>query len=258
MTTSKFNKKSVLPLIGGGGQIGSNLPYLRASLADHLAEFRILCEEINSFGSITEAEMDALRTRLFDSWRKLQPDQLESETEKFVDEQLPYHAADRQRFIARFNRRFIIQAIPITVLSAALAEAVINSVVLVGLTVTDRHDLFAEFDKLDLVDKWKLGPRLFVSAPVIDPGTAEFGYLKKMKKLRNDILHGKPDVRYGVDPAIADHSSEYGFDMGQAGRSFLLQIPTTADKLFDQVFAGLDDWHLKSILDSSRFDFPAP
>jgi hypothetical protein len=84
----------------------------------------------------------------------------------------------------------------ITITSASLAEAVINYYIALKLCKMDT-DLLADIEKIDLLKKWTLLPKIFNENYKFDKSSELYDQLKNLVKKRNALVHLKPNIFHG-------------------------------------------------------------
>jgi hypothetical protein len=149
----------------------------------------------------------------------------------------------------------MVRAIPVILLSHALAEALINSLMAVGLVRSGGVKMFAIFDRMNLKEKWHLGPSLINSSLTVNFGSNLFGELQDLISVRNDFAHNKIDIASIDGPQKIKGSTKDRIDMSIRGQKKLLKFPALPDQLFDLVLSSVTDVGLRFQLDSASFRF---
>ena len=111
--------------------------------------------------------------------------------------QIDFLSKPENQFLTLFQTRFKNLNIVVILLSHTLCEALINSILSVGLTNTNIAELYSILDKIEIKKKWLIAPKAFESSYFFPTSTAIYETLDKLVKKRNSIVHFKPDIFIG-------------------------------------------------------------
>jgi hypothetical protein len=247
--------KAMTPHIGAGHQSSSHIPFIRSSLNLQIENLKTLSVEMERFEGVSEGEKNELRQKLLDKYAPHNTHLRVDDFEKFVDEQLSYLTESSRAFVRRYSSPYMSLAVPIVLLSAALAEALVNSLVATGLILYGRSDLFVVFDRMDIREKWRLGPRLIDDSIHADPGDHRFGHLKELIELRNAFMHSKIDIVASDQAAKIKGTSHHQIMIDPKGRGSLIEFASLPDAIFDLVIEAIVDHSTRVHLAGSSFRF---
>lgn len=247
--------KAMIPHIGAGHQSSSHIPFIRSSLNFQIESLKALSVEMEKFEGVSEDEKKELRLKLLDKYAPHNTHLRVEDLEKFVDEQLSYLTESSRAFVRKFSSPYMNLAVPIVLLSSALSDALINSLVATGLIMSGRGELFAVFDRMEIHQKWRLGPKLFSDTINLKTENPLFAQLRDLVELRNAYTHSKIDIVSSDQTAKIKGTSHRRIDMGDKGRNTLIDFGTLPDSLFDLVVESFDDYSARLHLESCSFRF---
>lgn len=140
--------------------------------------------------------------------RVLNPDGSLDDLEKFVDSQIAFFSSDVWQFHEAFEERHVSEYVIVTVLAQALSEALINTVLAIGLANAGSAELFEMLDKAEFKQKWIIGPKAFSTGYSFPTGSALHETLGRLAKQRNLLAHSKIDLNVGEDKIIGGKQFE--------------------------------------------------
>lgn len=250
-TMSDQASEELLPIASFGSQSSSHIPFLRSSLMFQIESLKELTSKMDSYTGLTFTEKFELRRRLWNTYKMADIEDLEH----FIECQFESLSELQFSYIRKFYTPFMNHAIPIVILSSALAEALINAIVATGLIETNKSKFFAIFDRLDLREKWRLGPSLFDENLDLDFGSHHFENLKRLLQLRNAFVHSKIDITTtdGKDRIKGTSHHKIGVDLDS--RRALFELGSLPDHLFDLIVASISDLSMRSRIEHAGFRF---
>jgi hypothetical protein len=122
--------------------------------------------------------------------------------------QIDFLSKTENQFLTLFQTRFKNLNIVAILLSHSLCEALINSILSIGLTNTNKADLYSILDKVEIKKKWLIGPKAIENSYSFPKSTAMYETLDKLVKKRNSIVHFKPDVYLGNEKILNGNDYE--------------------------------------------------
>jgi len=247
--------KVIIPHVWFGHQSSSHIPFIRASLKTQIDHLSLLSIEIDSFAGVSENEKDELRQNLLKQYAPHDSHVRVSELAAFVDDQVEVLTKEKSAFLRKFSTPFMNLAIPIVLLSSALSEALINSMVATGFIMAGRSELFSLFDRMEIREKWRLGPRLISDTIKVDTGNHLFGRLKELVDLRNAFTHCKIDITSSDSVARIKGTSHRKILINSHGRKLLIGFGSLPDALFDLIVDSISDHSVRFPLAASSFRF---
>lgn len=117
---------------------------------------------------------------------------------KFFARQLNSEVEARKQIEALVGDRLIAEYSVIVVMSAALIEAMINSILQYQLAKADRTGLFEVIDKWTLLQKWEYGPALTSPTYSFRKAGVLGVTLRELVEARNAAMHCKGMLRIGA------------------------------------------------------------
>lgn len=233
-----------------GFTIRSTIPSIRSSLKHHAEVFQQLCYEMHRFSGLNEDEKVALRNSIKDTFKNLSE---HSDFDTLIEEHFRVQSELRYVFGTRFGALYMVHAIPMVLLSCSLAEALINSLGVMGLVKVRKDKLVPIFDRMEIKDKWRLGPSLFSDEIEFDLGSHVFSELKELVDIRNAFMHNKMEIASSDGKHKFKESPRDRLDMSLNGRKRLLKFADLPDRLCDFVLASVSDVELRNYLETASF-----
>ena len=116
--------------------------FIQAALSAHAKSFADLEARMDSFQALPLAAFEHERQQMWTQMRPLNEGKSDEDLGRYIDSQISQgHAADMQ-YLDAFLQPFAAEAIAITVLAHALAEAIINAALALGLEHVGKTALF--------------------------------------------------------------------------------------------------------------------
>jgi hypothetical protein len=159
--------------------------------------FNELVTEIDLFVPRPLSDYEAERQQNFKRLRGLNPAATHESLTKMVDDLITFAASEGVQFADHFTDRFMTQYVTVVLLSHALCEAAINSILAMGLVDRGSQELFPVMEKAEVKEKWRVGPKCFFPNYKFDPGIAMFETLSHLTKQRNALVHNKIHLQVG-------------------------------------------------------------
>ena len=202
--------------------------YLELALRRHGESFVKLDQEMANFVAMPKSHFVPLIEKRWAERRALNPHLTDEQFAKFVEAEIDASANERVQFSDKFSDQFMVEAIPIVLLSHSLLEATINAALALGLHHAGKVELFTMIEKQEVKQKWELGPNIFLDGYVLRKGTSLFDRLNKLTKLRNAWLHSKIELQGEGNSPIIKGSNENRMEISSNGRTLVksfLQLP---------------------------------
>jgi hypothetical protein len=241
--------------VGAGHQASSHIPFIRSSLKSQIESLNELATRMNGFTGLTDEEKLNLRNRLWDQYGPHNTHLEIVDLEGFIERQFQALTGLGFSYQNKFSTPFMNHAIPIVLLASSLAESLINSMVAVGLVQTERSNLFAVFDRMEIKEKWRIGPSLISNDLHLDLGSHLFAELGELIGLRNAFTHSKLDIASTDGEHKIKGTTHRNLSIDKEGQDTLLRFSELPDKLFDLVLAGTKEHSLRFAFVSARFRF---
>lgn len=238
-----------------GNTASSHIPFIRSSLKFHIDGLLELFLKMDSFTGLTDAEKSELRANLWKSYGTANANLQTGDLENFIERQFQSLSGIHFSFMRKFYTPFMNHAVPTILLSSALAEALINAIVATGLIMRNKSRFFAIFDRMELREKWCLGPSLFDDSIKVDLGNHHFETLKRLVQLRNAFVHSKIDISTTDGKDRIKGTSHHGINNDSDGRRSLFAFGELPDLLFDLIVASIPDQSMRFHIESTSFRF---
>jgi hypothetical protein len=169
--------------------------HLDAALKSLWTQFLKITEEMNAFVPRPLTDYEDERKSKLVHFQKLNPTHSVDSIEKFVNDLVSFNAQERVQFVNQFSDRFMGQYATVALISHALCEAVINAILAIGLAQSKSHELFSILEKVDVKEKWRIGPKTLRASYELKPSFALFETLSYLTKRRNALVHNKIHLR---------------------------------------------------------------
>jgi hypothetical protein len=176
-------------------QHSAQYTYLDEALRTQWTAFSALEVEIAGFVPKPADEFRPRRDAEVERMRLLNPDKTVEDLSAFVDKQFKVTTSPQWQFHERFEQRHMTQYVTVIMLAHALAEALINAVLAIGLTSAGAHELFPLLERNEFRQKWLYGPKCFVPGYKFPIGTALNETLNTLSRQRNALVHLKIELR---------------------------------------------------------------
>jgi len=199
-------------IVSSSSGYGHTADYLHIdqSLKSRWQPFCELSQEIERFVPRPISDYAEERAAELTRLRGLNPQHSEESLVAFVDRQISGRAAPWWQMHARFDAQFMIEYVSVCLFAHALCEAVINTVLALGLSHAGSQDLFPLLEKADIKQKWESGPKSFTPAWRFPKGTGIGESLNRLTKLRNELIHYKATVSQGGSPVLKGSNFQRG------------------------------------------------
>ena len=122
--------------------------------------FEELCAEVMRFVPKGIADFSDFRSRELLRLKELNPQMSEEVLLKDIDLQIAANARPELQFYMKFNERIMSPYVTVAFLSHALSEALINTILGIGLGKSLRSDLFEMVERTDVRKKWEVVPKI--------------------------------------------------------------------------------------------------
>jgi len=97
----------------------------------------------------------------------------------------------------------MVEFVSVTLLSHALCEAVINSILAIGLANAKSHGLFTLVENAEVKKKWQFGPICFEPTYTLPKDTRLHEGLTGLCRFRNAFTHPKPTIKVNGEEVIS-------------------------------------------------------
>jgi hypothetical protein len=153
-----------------------------------------LQNEISAFAPRDLTQDPSFRSDLLAHFHALNPGSTDEDLETVVSWAMRTAGSVDRQFSREFDLRLMNAHITATLLSLCLSEALINSVLAVGLVTSARESEFADVEGMDVRTKWISGPNTFAPSYSLPKGTALAETLDQLVRRRNTLVHHKISV----------------------------------------------------------------
>ncbi len=177
--------------------------YLASALNESVAAFVELEREMQAFSPRPASDFQARAATLRTTYKTHNPTMSDASLDQWVQREIEMAADERLQFVDAFNSRFMSRSVTITLLSHGLCEAVINTIVAIGLASTGNESAFAPFEGTEMKEKWVTGPQLFSPGYNFPKGGRLYETLTILSRRRNNLVHYKITLESEGTPLIA-------------------------------------------------------
>jgi hypothetical protein len=154
----------------------------------------------------------SFRFELLAHFHALNPGSTDDDLQSVVDWAMRTEGSVDRQFSREFDVRLMNAHITATLLSICLCEALVNSLLAVGLTSSGRECEFTEAEAMDIRHKWTAGPKRFAGSYSLEKGAALAETLDQLVRRRNTLVHHKVAVfRDGVPLLNGSAWKAYGY-----------------------------------------------
>jgi len=178
--------------------------YIDLSLKALWKPFLDLEAEINTFVPRPLTDYEEERRKKIKYYRDLHPSHTDEMITELADRDITFAALERVQFIDQFENRVMTQHIMVVLLSQALCEAAINTILTIGFKATNNDNCIGLLKTAKIQDKWCIFPKIISSSYEFQTGTGLSETLIHLIRKRNEISHPKIDLK--------DQGSELGED----------------------------------------------
>lgn len=189
-------------------EFSSSYQYLDQALRSRWHIYAKLEAEMDSFQPRPPSDYHPQRAAEVERLRVLNPEGSMDDLERFVDEQIAFLSSDVWQFHEAFEERHVSEYVIVTALAQALSEALINTILAIGLANAGSPELFEMFDKAEFKQKWTIGPKAFSPSYSFPTGSALNETLVRLAKQRNSLAHSKIDLKVCEDKILGGRQFE--------------------------------------------------
>jgi hypothetical protein len=218
---------------------------IELALAAQVKRFASLSSEMDSFSPRPRDEIEQEHEIELKRFFTYNPHQTEEQIRTFFAKQLEMKLDTGIQLVNRFGNQFTAEVVGSIILAASLAEAVINAVLALGLSLCDNAELFELVDSAELKKKWLVGPRLFVPDYRLPKNGHLFETLTLMCKVRNDLVHAKITIEDGSETVVLEGSKNLRFRMDAVGRTRIMRILTLPYDLHEHLVKQVKDAEIR-------------
>lgn len=186
--------------------ISADYNLIESSLKSLWRQYDELEKEANSFVPKTLPELRIeIGTKLMDSFRKWMPYQSEEEVAKAVERQLLANISPEDQFSNQFRERFSTLQVMVTIISHALCESLVNTILATECYAAGKVDQFNRVEQDNLLKKWTTTLKKICPQYELSRNSPIFQTLEFMHKQRNALAHYKVSLE-ADDKTILDGS----------------------------------------------------
>jgi hypothetical protein len=173
-----------------GYSLSTDTSFIEYALVKRKESFHLLVDQMKNFKPLPESHFE----EEWNSKRHLNPYFSDDQWKKMVKKNTEFAAKYDKQFSFKFSDRFLSEYIQIVLLSHSLCEALINTILTVGLSNKDMEDMIDTVDRFDVKEKWTVCPKLFEPSYNLPKGKKPYQTLKKLCDVRNSYAHPKVNL----------------------------------------------------------------
>ncbi|OIR16019.1 hypothetical protein GALL_35230 [mine drainage metagenome] len=177
--------------------ITADFEHLAIALKSFWKPFEELQNEMDSFVVRPLSDFEDMIKAKAEKIQKLNPAMSGQDAYEYSKREVSSAVNPGMQFWTQFSDRLMTMYVTVTLLSHALCEAEINTVLTTGLYSHGSIDQFKEIQKKELKEKWLNGPKLYCPTYVLNKGSAVFETLSHLNRQRNAWMHHKVELRAG-------------------------------------------------------------
>jgi hypothetical protein len=235
--------------------ISADYNLIESSLKSLWRQYDELEKEVNSFVPKTLPELRIeIGTKLMDSFQKRMPNQSEEEIAKAVERQLLANISPEDQFSNQFWERFSTLQVMVTIISHALCESLINTILATECYAAGKVEQFNRVEQDNLLKKWTSTLKKICPQYELSRNSPIFQTLEFMHKQRNALAHYKVSLEVG-DKTILDGSGFQPFSY-QEGTHWLRRFFSLPYDLAENAHGRIQENATPAILAYLRSPIP--
>lgn len=202
--------------------------------------------------------LDAFQKQAERMWAQMRPintHMSDDDLRRHINEQIASGYSPAFQFFNRFSERYVSERVSIIVIASAFTEALINAILAIGLAYTNKQEIFALLEKVSFMEKWVIGPKIFVPDYAFAKDKQLYNSLKNLNKQRNLHMHSKLTLQDTAGLIILDGSGTSSISFAPAERATLrryLDLPYALHKhVCDQVTDSQLQFQLEHLVTSN-------
>lgn len=231
---------------------------MQIALSAHSKSFALLEREMDDFQPLP---LDAFQKQAEMMWaqmRPINPHMSDEDLQHYINEQISSGFSSSWQFVNRFLERYVSERVSIIVLASAFAEALINAILAIGLVSTKKKEVFALLEKATFMEKWVIGPKIFLPNYAFAKDRHLYCNLKNLNKQRNLHIHSKLTLQDTAGLTILNGSGTSSISFAPDERATLrryLDLPYALHKhVCDQVSESHLQFQLENLLTSNPLE----
>lgn len=182
---------------GTSYSISTEFTFIDSALKAQWRGFEELCVEAMRFVPKDVGDFSDHRANELLRLKKLNPQVSEDVLLKDIDFQIAANAQPWWQFYQVFNERIMSSYVTVAFLSHALSEAVINTILGIGLGKSQRSDLFEMIERTDVRKKWEVVPKILESSYAFPKNGSLHETFVHLTRERNAFVHYKIELEVG-------------------------------------------------------------
>lgn len=174
--------------------VTADFTHIETALKGRWPSFLGLEKEFAAFKPRTREDFAEPRRRDLERLKALNPGSTDEELLVLIDGQIAAALELGRQLSARFTEPIMAEYVTVAFLSHALAEAMINAILAIGLAQAGAPELFALLERGDIKEKWATGPKALDATYSLDKSSALFQTLQHLTRQRNALIHYKVEL----------------------------------------------------------------
>jgi hypothetical protein len=168
--------------------------YIDVALKARWEPFCALVQEVEQFVARPKEDFAEYRISELARLKTLNPSSSDEDLLRLIDAQITAQANPNVQFSLKFSHRIMAEYVTVAFLAHALAEAMINAVLAIGLAKNAAPEVFSLLERADIKEKWCFGPKAFHPTYELPKGGALFQTLQQLTRERNAFVHYKIEL----------------------------------------------------------------
>jgi hypothetical protein len=223
--------------------------FIEHALSAHSRSFAQLELQMDAFEPLPLESFQNNWQQMWDQMRPINDGTSDEQLTGFIDSQIAIRSSEKMQYIDKFLEPFAAEAVAITILSHALAEATINAALALGLAHVGKASLFLLLERANIKHKWTVGPQSFLSTYTLPRSEAIYACLTTLCRRRNSYVHSKITLRDEVNHVLVAGSADTGISIGHETRTMLHRFLSIPYDLHLHLMRQIEDRSLRFILE---------
>lgn len=224
--------------------------FIELALAAHARSFVLLEKQMDEFRPLPLEAFQPEWKQMWDQMRPINPGMSDEQLKHFIDSRISAGRSDEMQYMDAFLEPFVAEAIAITVLSHALVEATINTVLALGLAHVGKSSLFLLLEQANVKHKWTVGPQSFLPNYAFPKSDTLFEGLSTLCRRRNAYVHSKITLRDQDNQVLLSGSPDTSISIDKDARLLLHRFLLLPYELHQHLVRQVEDRSLEFFLES--------
>ena len=196
---------------------------------------------MDAFQPLPLAAFEHDRQRMWQQMRPINNNMSDEDLWRYIDSEISDSRSAEMQYLSAFLEPFATEAISITILAHALAEATINAALAIGLEHVGKTALFHVLEKANVKHKWSAGPQAFLPSYTLRSSDPLYGGLSTLCRRRNAHVHSKITLRDESNDIVLAGSTGRGMSIDAESRRLMHRFLRLPYDLHQHLVNQIDD-----------------